>query len=148
MATSRATLDIRRSIDEQGRRASRVNAREEHPMTQYLLSVYQPDGPPPPPDVMEQVMRDVGDLAQELKAAGAWVFAGGLHPPSTATVVRPQDGDVLTTDGPFTEGKEHLGGFTVIEAPDLDAALEWGRKAALATTLPIEVRPFQDGAGH
>jgi hypothetical protein len=115
---------------------------------QYLLSVYQPDGDPPPPGVMEQVMRDVDAFDQELKAAGAWVFAGGLHPPSTATVVRLEDGDLLTTDGPFAEGKEHLGGFSVIRAPDLDAALEWGRKAALATTLPIEVRPFQDGAGH
>ena len=65
-----------------------------------------------------------------MKAAGAWVFAGGLHPPSTATVVRLKDGDVLMTDGPFAEGKEHLGGFTIIKAPDLDAALEWGRKLA------------------
>ncbi len=91
-------------------------------------------------------MRDLDALNQQLKAAGAWVFAGGLHPPSTATVVRFQDGDVLTTDGPFAEGKEHLGGFTIVKAPDLDAALEWGRKLARATTLPIEVRPFQDEA--
>jgi hypothetical protein len=116
-------------------------------MKQYLLSVYQPDGDPPPPDVLEQVMRDVDALNEEIKAAGAWVFAGGLHPPSTATVVRVRDGDVLTTDGPYAEGKEHIGGFMVIAAPDLDAALEWGRKAARATTLPIEVRPFQDAAG-
>jgi hypothetical protein len=74
-----------------------------------------------------------------------WVFAGGLHPPSTATVVRARrDGDVLMTDGPFTEGKEHLGGFTVIRAEDLDRALEWGAKMARATTLPVEVRPFQE----
>jgi hypothetical protein len=71
------------------------------------------------------------------------VFAGGLHPPTTATVVRVRDGDVLMTDGPFVEGKEHIGGFTIIKAPDLDAALEWGRRLATATTLPIEVRPFQ-----
>jgi len=71
------------------------------------------------------------------------VFAGGLHPPTTATVVRVRDGDVLMTDGPFVEGKEHIGGFTIIKAPDLDAALEWGRRLAKATTLPIEVRPFQ-----
>jgi hypothetical protein len=115
-------------------------------MKQYLLSVYQPDGEPPPPDVLEKVMRDVDALDAELRAAGAWVFSGGLHPPSTATVVRVKDADVLTTDGPFAEGKEHIGGFTVIRAPDLDAALEWGRKAARATTLPIEVRPFQDEA--
>jgi hypothetical protein len=91
-------------------------------------------------------MRDVDDLNQEMKAAGAWVFAGGLHAPSTATVVRLQDGDVLTTDGPFAEGKEHVGGFTIIRAPDLDAALEWGRKLTRATTLPTEVRPFQGEA--
>jgi hypothetical protein len=92
-------------------------------------------------------MRDVDAVSQELRAAGAWVFAGGLHPASTATVVRVQGGEVLMTDGPFTEGKEHLGGFTVIEAPDLDAALEWGRRYARATTLPIEVRPFQGKPG-
>ena len=116
-------------------------------MTQYLLSVYQPDGPVPPAEVMEEIMRDLDTLNRELEAAGAWVFAGGLHPPSTATVVRVKDGEVLITDGPFAEGKEHLGGFNIIEAPDLDAALEWGRKLARATTLPIEVRPFQGGAG-
>jgi len=115
-------------------------------MKQYLLSVYQPEGDTPPPEVLEKVMRDVDALNQELKAAGAWVFAGGLHPPGTATVVRLKDGEVLTTDGPFAEGKEHLGGFTIVKAPDLDAALEWGRKLTRATTLPVEVRPFQDGA--
>jgi hypothetical protein len=116
-------------------------------MTQYLLSVYQPDGPVPPPEVLEEIMRDLDVLNRELEAAGAWVFAGGLHPPSTATVVRVRDGEVLTTDGPFAEGKEHLGGITIIEAPDLDAALEWARRLARATTLPIEVRPFQGGGG-
>ena len=115
-------------------------------MKQYLLSIYQPDGGPPPPEALEQVMRDVDALNQELKAAGAWVFAGGLHPPSTATVVRLRDGDVLTTDGPFAEGKEHIGGFSIIKAPDLDAALEWAGKLSRATTLPIEVRPFQGEA--
>ena len=113
-------------------------------MKQYLLSIYQPDGEPPAPQVLEQIMRDVHAVRDEMKAAGAWVFAGGLHAPSTATVVRVKDGDVLTTDGPFTEGKEHIGGFSVVNAPDLDAALEWGRKLARATTLPIEVRPFRD----
>jgi hypothetical protein len=113
----------------------------------YLLSVYQPDGDPPPPEALGPVMRDVEALRQEMKSAGVWVFAGGLHPSSTATVVRPQDGEALMTDGPFAEGKEHIGGIIVIKAPDLDAALEWGRKAARATTLPIEVRPFRDEAG-
>ena len=113
-------------------------------MTRYLLSVYQPEGDAPEPEVLDTIMRDLDALNEELRAAGAWVFAGGLHPPSTATVLRPREGDVLTTDGPFAEGKEHIGGFTIVRAPDLDAALEWGRRLALATTLPIEVRPFQD----
>src|SRR4051794_25312217 len=102
-------------------------------MKQYLLSVYQPDGPALPPDELAEIMADVDAWDAELRAAGAWVFAGGLHPPSTATVLRVRDGDVLVTDGPYTEGKEHLGGFTVIRAPDLDAALEWARKGARAT---------------
>jgi hypothetical protein len=116
-------------------------------MKQYLLSVYQPDGPTPPPEVLERISRDLDALNQELKAAGAWVFAGGLHPPSTATVVRARDGAVLTTDGPFAEGKEHIGGFTIVKAPDLDAALAWAHKLTQATTLPIEVRPFQGEVG-
>jgi hypothetical protein len=114
-------------------------------MTQYLLSIYQPDGETPPPEVLDKVMSDVEALDEEIRAAGAWVFTGGLHPASTATVVRLQGDDVLITDGPYAEGKEHVGGLWVIAAPDLDAALEWARKAAQATTLPIEVRPFQDG---
>jgi hypothetical protein len=113
-------------------------------MRQYLLSVYQPDGPAPAPEVLERISADLDALNRELREAGAWVFAGGLHPPSTATVVRVTDGEVLWTDGPFTEGKEHIGGFTIVRAPDLDAALAWGRRLAEATTLPIEVRPFQD----
>ena len=113
-------------------------------MKLYLLSVYQPDGPPPPPEVLEPIMRKVHALQDELKAAGVWVFSAGLHDASTATVVRAKDGDVITTDGPYIEGKEHIGGFTVIKAPDLDAALEWARKSAKAITLPIEVRPFLD----
>jgi hypothetical protein len=112
-------------------------------MTQYLLSVYQPAGGPPPPEILEPVMRRVDELNREMKAAGVWVFAAGLHDPSTATVARARDGDVLMTDGPFAEGKEILGGICIINAPDLDAALEWGAKMARATTLPIEVRPFQ-----
>jgi len=114
---------------------------------QYLLSIYQPDGPPPPSVDLDRIMRDVADLNAEMKAAGAWVFSGGLFPPGTATVVRAKDGDVLVTDGPYAEGKEHLGGFVIVRASDLDAALEWARKTARATTLPIEVRPFQDAEG-
>ncbi len=112
-------------------------------MKQYLLSIYQPDGGTPPPEVLEKVMRDVNALIQETKAKGAWVFNGGLHPPSTATVLRLQRDDVLITDGPYAEGKEHIGGFVIVKAPDLDSALEWGRKLARVITLPIEVRPFQ-----
>jgi hypothetical protein len=113
-------------------------------MKRYLLSIYQPAGDPPPPEVLEPIMRNVAAWRQDLQAAGAWVFSGGLHPPSTATVVRVREGAVLLTDGPYTEGKEHIGGVTIIAAPDLDAALAWGRRLAAATSLPIEVRPFQD----
>ena len=112
----------------------------------YLLSVYQPDGPAPEPEVMAQIVQDLDAVNVELKAAGAWVFAGGLFPPSTATVVRHQDQESLITDGPYIEGKEHLGGFTIVEAADLDAALGWAEKLSAAATLPIEVRPFVDGA--
>jgi hypothetical protein len=116
-------------------------------MTQYLLSVYQPDGAPDASVDMEKIMADVEAVDAAMRAAGVWVFTGGLFPASTATVIRPstngtQDVGTLLTDGPFTEGKEHLGGLTVIEADDLDAALEWGRRLSVATTLPIEVRPF------
>jgi hypothetical protein len=114
-------------------------------MKQYLLSIYQPDGDPPPPETLEPIMRRVAAVRQEMKAAGVWVFSGGLHAASTATVVRPGNGDVLMTDGPYVEGKEHIGGLTIINVPDLDAALQWGRKLAQAIgVLPIEVRPFQD----
>lgn len=112
-------------------------------MAQYLLSIYQPDGPTPAPEALAEIMGRLDTLNREMQAAGAWVFAGGLFPPSTATVVRMKDDDALITDGPYVEAKEHIGGFTVVSAPDLDAALEWGRKLAAATTLPIEVRPFQ-----
>ena len=114
-------------------------------MKQYLLSVLQPaGGGTPPPETLQKTMRNVYALRDEMKSAGAWVFSGGLHDPSTATVLRPQQGDVLTIDGPFTESKEYIGGFSIIKAADLDAALAWGRKLATATTLPIEVRPFRE----
>jgi hypothetical protein len=115
-------------------------------MKRYMLTVYQPDGDPPPPEILDPIMREVGALQAELRAAGAWVFNAGLHPPSTATVVRLENGEVLTTDGPYIEGKEHIGGFTIIQAPDLDAALEWGRRFARVVTLPIEVRPMEPGS--
>jgi hypothetical protein len=107
-------------------------------MRQYLLSVYQPAGDPPPPEILEPIMAGLDVLREEMKEAGAWVFAAGLHPPHTATVIR----DGVLTDGPFAEGKEHLGGFTLINAPDLDAALAWGaRMSAVLGPLAIEVRP-------
>jgi hypothetical protein len=122
-------------------------------MKQYLLSIYQPDGETPPPEILEKVMRDMNALIREAKAAGVWVFDGGLHPASTATVVRFKRGDMLITDGPFAEAKEHIGGFLIVKVPDLDSALEWAGKVARALTLddrgdvegglPIEVRPFQ-----
>ena len=112
-------------------------------MKQYLLSIYQPDGDPPPAAVLAEIMRDVRAVDEELRSAGAWVFSGGLHAPGTATVLDPRPEEVPMTDGPYAEGKEHIGGLTIIRAANLDDALEWGRKLARATTLPIEVRPFQ-----
>ena len=112
-------------------------------MNQYLLSIYQPDSDPPPAGALAEIRRDVRAVNAELRSAGAWVFSGGLHAPGTATVVHPRQKAVPMTDGPYMEGKEHIGGLTIIRAANLDEALEWGRKLARATTLPIEVRPFQ-----
>ncbi|HET7221018.1 MAG TPA: YciI family protein [Vicinamibacterales bacterium] len=118
-------------------------------MKQYLLSVIEPShGDPPSPEFLEGIMRDVRALSDEMKAAGAWVFAAGLYPPSAATVVRAKNDEAVITDGPFTEGKEHIGGFSIVKAADLDDALEWGRKLARATTLPIEVRPIREDGSH
>ncbi|MGY1634867.1 YciI family protein [Geodermatophilus sp. SYSU D01186] len=115
-------------------------------MAQYLLTIYQPDGEVPPPEFLEPVMRELAVLNEEMRDAGVWVFAAGLHPPETATVLRREGDEVLMTDGPYVEAKEHVGGFTVIDVPDLDAALEWGRRLArVLVSLPIEVRPFADG---
>lgn len=90
------------------------------------------------------MIRELDAINREMKAAGAWVFSGGLHDPSTATIARYKDDDVLITDGPFAEAKEFLGGLTIIDVPDLDAALGWAVKFSRVTTLPIEVRPFQE----
>jgi hypothetical protein len=114
-------------------------------MTQYLLSVYMvEDQEAPSQEAMEKAYKDVDALNNVLQETGAWVFAGGLHPADVATVVRHQDGEILTTDGPFAETKEHIGGFWVIKADDLDAALAWAAKATVACQAPVEVRPFQD----
>ena len=116
-------------------------------MKQYLLSVHMVEGEEPPAEAdMQQAYKDVDAVNAEIQAAGAWVFAGGLHPPATATVVRISDGEVVTTDGPFAGTKEQLGGFWVIKAADLDAALDWAAKGSAACGWPVEVRPFQDDA--
>jgi hypothetical protein len=111
---------------------------------QYLLSIYQPDGPAPAPEVLGPIMRDVARVTEEMQAAGAWVFSTGLSPAEQAIVFHRQDGEVLVTDGPFTEAKEHLGGFTMIEAPDLDAARGWASKLAAALGIPVELRAVQE----
>ena len=114
-------------------------------MSHYLLSVVTPadgDTTPPSPEEMTAIMGRVEAVQQRVRDAGAWVFAGGLEAPSTATVIRPQGDDLVLVDGPFAEGKEYLGGFSVVDAPDLDAALDWGREYTRAIGLPIEVRPF------
>ena len=117
-------------------------------MTQYLLSVHSVEGEAPPtPEAMEQMFKDVDAVNQKMMDQGAWVFGGGLHPVDTATVVRVENGEVITTDGPFAEAKEHLGGFWIIQAPDLDAALKWAAEATVACQGPVEVRPFQDDPG-
>ena len=114
-------------------------------MRQYLLAVHMVEGEPAPSEEqMQQAFKAVDAFNAELKSAGAWVFAGGLHPATTATVVRSQGGQVITTDGPFAETKEQLGGFWVITAPDLDAALAWAAKGSEACGQPVEVRPFQE----
>jgi hypothetical protein len=116
-------------------------------MKQYLLSVCLVDDgtAPPPPEEMQPVYEAVARFNDRLQQSGAWVFAGGLHPRSTATVVRAEGGERLITDGPFAEGKEYIGGFWVIKADDLDAALDWAAGGAEACGSPVEVRPFDDG---
>jgi len=114
-------------------------------MTQYLLAVHFVEGEEPPSDEAMQASYAATDTFNDkLKAQGAWVFAGGLHPVDTATVVDATGADVLTTDGPFAEAKEHLAGFWIIETPDLDAALRLAAEGSAACGGPVEVRPFQD----
>ena len=113
-------------------------------MTQYLLSVHGThDTPPPDPARIPEIIAAVGVVNQELQREGVWVFAGGLEPPETATVVRIEGEEAVLTDGPFAESKEHIGGFWIIEVADLDAALAWADRAARACENPVEVRPFQ-----
>ena len=116
-------------------------------MPQYLISVWHDDDYS---DVdytsadMQRIGAQVGELNAELERIGAWVFGTGLRPASSATVVRATGGDISMTDGPYAETKEQMGGFWIINVPDLDAALEWGRRAAIACEGPVEVRPTED----
>lgn len=112
-------------------------------MGHYLINLYQPVGGTPEPEVLAPIMDALGRVNEELKAAGSWVFTGGLHDPGSSTVVRAANGETIVTDGPFAEVREHIGGLYVITAADLDEALDWGRKISEASTLPVEVRPFQ-----
>jgi hypothetical protein len=113
-------------------------------MSLYLLSVIEPDGEMPAPEVLASIMRDVAVVEKELRAQDALVFNGGLHPPRAARTVRVKNAKAHVTDGPFMEAKEHIGGFMIVKAPDLDAALAWARKLAGAIPLPIEVRAFRE----
>ena len=114
-------------------------------MTNYLLSVIiDSTQPQPSPEQMEKMFADVNVFNEKLKAQGSWVWAGGLHPASTATVVRVKDGETIMTDGPYLETKEFLGGFWIVRAPDLDAALALAAEGTVACGAPVEVRPFED----
>jgi hypothetical protein len=115
-------------------------------MAKYLLSVHSAEGEvgdPMTEEQMQQFMERVNVLEEEMRSTGAWLFGGALHDPDTSTVVRTSGGEVLTTDGPFAESKEHLGGFYIIEADDLDAAISWATKTSQAVSHAIEVRPFR-----
>jgi hypothetical protein len=117
-------------------------------MTQYLIAVHVTEADyDTPPEEMAQAYADVARFNDEVQSAGAWVFGGGLHAPSTATVVDATGADVTVTDGPYAETKEQIGGFWIIEAADLDAALDWAKRASAACRAAVEVRPFQDDAG-
>ena len=112
-------------------------------MTQYLVAIHHPDGYDPSVAEDDAMSRDIDALNDEMKAAGVRIFVGGLHPANSAKSLRTQpNGQVLIIDGPYLGTTEHVGGFWVLEATDLDEALTWGRKAAVACRAPVEVRPF------
>jgi len=113
-------------------------------MTQFLVAIHHPDDYDPFAAEDEAMHRDIDALNEEMIAAGVRVFAGGLHPARSAKSLRAQSGKVLITDGPYLETKEHVGGFWLLEAADLDEALAWGRKAVVACRAPVEVRQFYD----
>ena len=119
-------------------------------MPRYLLSIHTVEGEARAPmsdEEMQRSWQEIQAIEADMQSTGSWVFSGRLHDADTATVVRASGGDVLTTDGPLVEAKEHLGGFYIVEAADLDAALGWATRVAQATTRPIEVWPFEDTAG-
>lgn len=111
-------------------------------MKLYLLNMIQPVGDPPPPEVLEKVMADIAEIRRDLELEESWVFGHGLHGPEASTMVRLRDDEVIATDGPWAEGKEHIGGITIIQVEDLDAALRIAARFVKATGLPMEVRPF------
>jgi hypothetical protein len=114
-------------------------------MKEYMLAVHSVEGAPmPTEEAIQSSFARVDRVNEELRAAGGWVFAGGLLPPASATVVRVENGRTTMTDGPFAETKEQLGGFWVIRCADLDEALAWAEKCAVACMNPVEVRPFED----
>jgi hypothetical protein len=115
-------------------------------MTQYLLSVHHREGDPVPEDAeVQRMFRDVGAFNERLRDAGHWVFAGGLEDIAVSTTVDGRGAEPIITDGPFAEAKEWMGGFWVLELPDLDAALKVATEASAACGGPVEVRPFQAG---
>ena len=113
-------------------------------MTQYLLALYRDYAVPSSPERTQEVWAGVNALGDKLTDAGAFVFKGGLLPAESATVVRQSGGDFLMTDGPYTETKEHLAGFWIINAADLDEALDWAKQATAACRIPVEVTPFDE----
>lgn len=116
-------------------------------MTQYMLSNITPTGRTLEPEQFQQVIKNVTEVTQEMQSAGVWVFSMPLADPSTATVVSNEDGTITLADGPFAELKEYVGGFTVIDVTDLDAATAWAGKVSEATGLKIEVRPVPSFGG-
>jgi hypothetical protein len=117
-------------------------------MKTYLITLYSPPGPPPPEVDLSAIMTEVEKVNVDIRAAGGWVFAGGLADLDSATTVHtPRDGsEQLLTDGPFLEAKEHLGGLSIVRAEDYDVALGWAKRIGRATGLAIEIRPFVDEA--
>lgn len=113
-------------------------------MPHYLLSIcYPADAVRPDDEALTRIMADVEAINADMIAAGSWVFSGGLHDPSTATVVTDTSGSIVVSDGPFIEAKEQVGGITIVDASDLDAALGWASRMTAAMGIPIEVRPFE-----